>query len=93
MADKPKSAAAEIAREANAYILALDASLYEMTVHALGPDPEPIDLFARLLLRRPRRALSTSARGARGSRATSRVAVRGGLRRMSDERPDDRKRC
>ncbi len=45
MADKPKSAAAEIAREANAYILALDASLYEMTVHALGPDPEPIDLF------------------------------------------------
>jgi hypothetical protein len=45
MADKPNPAAAEIAREANAYILALDASLYEMTVHALGPDPEPIDLF------------------------------------------------
>jgi hypothetical protein len=45
MADKPNSAAAEIAREANAYALALDASLYEMTVHALGPDPEPIGLF------------------------------------------------
>jgi hypothetical protein len=45
MADKPNPAAAKIAREANAYILAVDASLYEMTVHAVGPDPEPIDLF------------------------------------------------
>ncbi len=37
MADNPNPASAEIAREANACILALDASLYEMTVHALGP--------------------------------------------------------
>ena len=45
MADKLNSAAAEIAQEANAHILARDASMYEITVHALGPDPEPIDLF------------------------------------------------
>ena len=45
MADKPNPAEAEIAREANSYILALDASHYEITVHAFGPDPEPIDLF------------------------------------------------
>jgi len=45
MADKLNSAAAEIAQEANAHIFARDASMYEITVHALGPDPEPIDLF------------------------------------------------
>jgi hypothetical protein len=45
MADKLNSAAAEIAREANAHILARDANMYEIVVHALGPDSEPIDLF------------------------------------------------
>lgn len=46
MADKPSSTAAEIAREANAHILAMDAHLHEMTAHALrGPDEEPIRLF------------------------------------------------
>ena len=45
MDDKRNSSAAEFAREANAHILALDASLYEISVHALGPDPEPIDFF------------------------------------------------
>jgi len=45
-----------------------------MTAHALGPDPESIGLFwsAAVWAASPRRALSTSARGARGSRATSR---------------------
>jgi hypothetical protein len=45
MADKLNSSGAEFAREANAHILALDASLCEISVHALGPDPGPIDFF------------------------------------------------
>jgi hypothetical protein len=45
LADKPDSAAAEIAKDANAHILALDAGFREVTAHALVQDEEPISLF------------------------------------------------
>jgi hypothetical protein len=45
VADKPDSAAAEIAKYANSQILALDARFREVTVHALVPEEEPIGLF------------------------------------------------
>jgi hypothetical protein len=45
LADKPNSAAAEIAKDANAHILALDARFREVTAHALIQDEEPISLF------------------------------------------------
>jgi hypothetical protein len=45
VADKPDSAAAEIAKYANAHILAVDARFRDVTVHALVPEEEPIGLF------------------------------------------------
>jgi hypothetical protein len=45
VADNPSPAAAEIAREANAYILAMDAQLHEISAHAREPDEEPLVLF------------------------------------------------
>jgi hypothetical protein len=43
--DKPSSAAAEIAREANAYILALEARFHEVSAHARVPDEDLLHLF------------------------------------------------
>jgi hypothetical protein len=45
VADKPISAAAEIAREANAHILVMDARLHQLSVRALEPEEEPLLLF------------------------------------------------
>jgi hypothetical protein len=42
---KRDSAAAEIAQEANAHILAFEAHLYEVAVHALEADADLIFLF------------------------------------------------
>lgn len=45
MADNSNSAAVEIAREANAHILAMDARLHEVSAHARETDDEPVGLF------------------------------------------------
>lgn len=45
MADKSNSAAAEIAREVNTHILALDARIHEISVHGHKPGEDPIGLF------------------------------------------------
>ena len=45
MADKANSAPADIAREVNTHIMALDARIHEISVHALGPDHDSIGLF------------------------------------------------
>lgn len=45
MADKPRPGRAEIARDANGHILAVQARFHEITVHALQQDQEPIQLF------------------------------------------------
>jgi predicted component of type VI protein secretion system len=42
--DTPDSAAAEIAREVNAHILALEARLHEISVHSLWSDDDLIGL-------------------------------------------------
>jgi hypothetical protein len=43
--DKPSSAAAEIAREANAYILDLEARFPEVSAHARVADEDLLHLF------------------------------------------------
>ena len=45
MAEQFSTAGGEIARDANAHILALHARFHEITVHAFGQDEDPIQLF------------------------------------------------
>ena len=45
MSDEPNRVAAEIAREANAHILELEARFHEIDVHAQGLDEESILFF------------------------------------------------
>jgi hypothetical protein len=45
VADKPTPGRAEIARDANEHILAVQARFHEITLHAFRQDEDPIKLF------------------------------------------------